>query len=186
MLKVIGFNIRLRYIEIYWDYWRVLKVWMEGQAFQLTDVPWYPRPTFWHSSSSICSVATWRTGNGFCPWPSLGAPRNVWQNPASHRRKTSKNIGKTMSIFWKLPHSTCFNGDGLDMPRQADPQIHHHPSSSIVIPSSPALFRSSIISISCSFLGRPDSNGSKVPRTSAALGPLGVRSTRLMTNMTHD
>ena len=147
-------------IEIYWDYWRVLKVWMEWQAFQLTDVPWYGPPSGIHP----VRFAAWPPGLGLGTDSALGhtsAPRNVLQNPASHRRKTSKNIGKTMSIFWKLPHSTCFNGDGLDMPRQADPQIHHHPSSSIIIPSSPALFRSSIISISCSFLGHgPDSNGS--------------------------
>lgn len=132
MLKVNGFNIRLRYIEIIEG--------IEGldgrTSFSAHRCPmiW---PTFWHSSSSICSVATWRTGNGFCPSPSLGAPRNVWQNPASHRRKTSKNIGKTMSIFWKLPHSTCFNMfNGLDMPRQADPQIHHPSSSPHPLPCS--------------------------------------------------
>ena len=126
-------------IEIYWDYWRVLKVWMEGQAFQLTDVPWYPRPTFWHSSSSICSVATWTwTGNGFCPWPSLGAPRNVLQNPASHRRKTSKNIEKLCPSSGNYPirpvsmemASTCLD---------KDPQIHHHPSSSPHHPLIPCL-----------------------------------------------
>lgn len=55
------------------------------------------------------------------------------------------------------PFDLFNNGDGLDMPRQRSSD----PSSSIIIPSSPALFRSSIISISCSFLGHgPDSNGS--------------------------
>lgn len=123
-------------IEIYWDYWRVLKVWMEGQAFQLTDVPWYGPPSGIHP----VRFAAWPPGGlgtdfalrqALAP---LGMSDRTQQVTEEKHRKTSEKLCPSSGNYPIRPVSICSMASTcLDKPILRS-IIHHHPLIPCLVP----------------------------------------------------
>ena len=115
----------------------------------------------------------------------LGMSYRTQQVTEEKHRKTSEKLCPSSGNYPIRPVSMEMASTCLDKPILRSIIIHHHPSSSphplpcSAVPSFP------FPALSWVMVQIPMAP-SKVPRTSAALGPLGVRSTRLMTNMTND